>query len=461
MNDDDIIEGFGIDEPTAAGLTSNQNGESNNILHDDDQSDDDFQDWSILLQSINNNNHKNNNNFHNSISPNITSNSNSNANTINAPVVPKRGEKGYEPTSNNYDNLLLQNKREIMYTTIANSQRGHHHKNHVEAFWINEMNYAIVPKPKGSSFNNLALGRTFKNTKYLTFEEVLYMVERGNIECFMIQDVNGGGQVMPMSLQTCYAMLLKNHLDYDIFYVYSYLKRYGYVVHRAENSILAEGKGKSHKPPQKQQQQHLQGLKQLGLRYFNGAKLEIQQAVKIFTGAFHNFVIRPLWSLDTLRPLLVRFEHLVNRLSWSSFYKSINFIPYQTIASSTYEDEDNIGVDAGNNNDNDKFPIFFNVWKPNNQLRVDDLQRPDYQLIIINTNYTKLPTVQEIQKIYKKAYNKERIIMAIVDNGMLNFIKLNSSDIGGQNIFLKQKKKNAQQKRKRPQNGSKPPKGKK
>lgn len=151
-------------------------------------------------------------------------------------VVPKRGEKGFEPTANNYDALLLQHKRSAMYSAMTSQERGHHHKNRIEAFWDISQDpatgVAVVPRPKGSVLTNVGY-RSSENKLLLNFEEILYLLERGSVECWMVGD-NG---ISPMSLQTAYSLFLGSRTDYDMFFVYSHLKRHGYVLRRLRYNV--------------------------------------------------------------------------------------------------------------------------------------------------------------------------------------------------------------------------------
>ncbi|GMM33023.1 tRNA splicing endonuclease subunit [Saccharomycopsis crataegensis] len=376
--------------------------EKNPGEEDEDQLDDEIQDWGSFLKA---------------------SNIQISGLTPQSHIVPKRGDKGFEPTANNYDNLLLQNKRDIMYATIGNSSRGHHHKNHVEAFWSadassneGEEQYAVVPKPKGSAFNSMGIPSSQRHI-FLNFEEILYLVERGSVDCYLIGNTKDASEqkALPMNLQMCYSAFLKSSEDYDMFYVYSYLKRYGYVVRRATEDIK--------RPPTVNNKKRGPGL---STTFWN---IMFKKPLLTVGSIFYKLLGAPLLAV------LPKLRVLLSRYSWSTLYESLYATSYGTVLD--YENFKAV--------DTSKFKIVYNLWKPNNHQKANT--PPDFQVIIVNTNLTSLPTVDEIKSIFKKCYDHDRILIAILDNGMLNFIKPTSSNVGGKNAYLEGIKKQLKRKR--------------
>jgi len=80
-------------------------------------------------------------------------------------------------------------------------ERIHTNKVHIEATWRPEKQLAEVSIARGSHFKSI--GRADSNAvTWLLPEETIYMVERGNLECWWEEGI-------PMSLQGVYASCLE------------------------------------------------------------------------------------------------------------------------------------------------------------------------------------------------------------------------------------------------------------
>ena len=104
-------------------------------------------------------------------------------------------------------------------------ERTHTSKVHVEGIWRPERNLTEVHIARGTHFK--AMGKAdSKGVVWLLPEETIYMVERGNLECWWEEGV-------PMSLQGAYASCLQGCGGLERYQVYSYLRRAGYILQRA------------------------------------------------------------------------------------------------------------------------------------------------------------------------------------------------------------------------------------
>lgn len=105
-------------------------------------------------------------------------------------------------------------------------ERKHSSKSHVEGIWRPEKQLCEVGVHKGPHFKTV--GKADSGGKmWLLPEETIYMVERGNLECWWEEGV-------PMSLQAAYASCLEACGGLERYQVYAYLKRAGYILQRAD-----------------------------------------------------------------------------------------------------------------------------------------------------------------------------------------------------------------------------------
>ena len=131
--------------------------------------------------------------------------------------IPARGEKDFEPDGTDRQQLALQTSRQAMYNALS-VERQITVKQYIRADIVN--NVGLVRNMKG----HMTMGTTRGGICELLPEELLYLVERGNVEAYYND--------LPLSLQQVYAVL---DLNLDHFQVYSYLRRVGYAVRRSKS----------------------------------------------------------------------------------------------------------------------------------------------------------------------------------------------------------------------------------
>lgn len=143
-----------------------------------------------------------------------------------ASSIPKRGEKDYEPDGTNVQELLLHRARKAMFTTLANSPRGSIIVNQVKAYYNPEFHGAVLPQPKGNFLQTM--GTVDKHGKcWLNFQEFVYLAERGTILPFYMNEESS--IEVPLSMQDLYS-LFKSQAEMDRYFIFAHLKRQGFVV---------------------------------------------------------------------------------------------------------------------------------------------------------------------------------------------------------------------------------------
>ncbi|KAJ3513120.1 hypothetical protein NLJ89_g3134 [Agrocybe chaxingu] len=169
------------------------------------------------------------------------------------PVIPKRGEKEFEPRVAGGTNLqqhVLDRSRNAMFETLR-ATRTTSSKAISYATWYPDIARTHVTVARGIHFSTMghsaprsivgadAIAKIQKRLELLP-EEAIYLIERGTLFCWKdvdlplgqvpgLEEVGGA----PMSVQQAYSeMIGKEDLTLEKFQVYAYLKRLGYMVTR-------------------------------------------------------------------------------------------------------------------------------------------------------------------------------------------------------------------------------------
>lgn len=173
--------------------------------------------------------------------------------SASAGVIPKRGEKDFEPTGFGGQTKLLEKSREAMYQAVSGERRVGA-RSLVRATWDPSTCRAVLHDLQGKIFETIGvISRTTRaerdptgKQKMVTTarnellpEEALFLVERGSLQLYSLPSSRWTGELdvsrqAPMSLQQAFTELLHaDRLTREKYLIYTYLKRLGYVVQRA------------------------------------------------------------------------------------------------------------------------------------------------------------------------------------------------------------------------------------
>lgn len=171
--------------------------------------------------------------------------------------------KDFEPHATNLQESILEASRSAMHAALS-TPRAHAPKSHLVAIYEPATNRAYVPNPKGMLFRTM--GSAKGGRTYLLPEEALHALERGSLDIRWPlskddETTEGRAEIdlgVPMSLQGAYAAFIGMErsegigLTSEMYYVYAYLKRSGYIVIRAgdwgEPKLILDSSAKE-KPP--------------------------------------------------------------------------------------------------------------------------------------------------------------------------------------------------------------------
>lgn len=311
--------------------------------------------------------------------------------------LPARGEKDFEPDGTQKQDKVLDSSRDAMYQALS-VERDISRKAYIGAIWRPDMAMARVDARdvKGMMFKSM--GRIdAQNDCWLLPEELLYLVERGNVECFY-ENKN-----VPMSLQGTYAECIPS-IGLDHYQVYAYLKRAGYIILRTDASRI---------PIAPEVEQHsiitsiMQFCSSVWLPNPKGT-VHRDQVYRSFTALYHNLDLVPCHTSPLFRS-----------------HKSL---------------------DRGTCT----LKLSFDIWKPNTRFRKSKPGPCDFQLAIVNARETGLFQMHDVDNLFsslaldertpqKQQFNRlihgsRRFILAVVDLGVISFLSVGDTSFGSEPV---------------------------
>ncbi|ANB15365.1 Sen54p [Sugiyamaella lignohabitans] len=347
--------------------------------------------------------------------------------------LPKRGEKDYEPDGTGLQVSTLAESRAAMYKALE-GERKHSSKNHVSATWFGYIGKARVDVVAGPHF--MTMGKADSSgVIWLLPEEVIYLVERGSMECWWPEGA-------PMSLQAVYSTCIKAMGDIEKLQVYSYLRKIGFIVQRAT----------SYDPD---------------FRVLEQRKLEREEALinmrnkagysgllrRSFLMGYNNCVVSPLSFIS--RQLARRAATSNSTLLWRSVYRSyesiyseLNIIPCHRPPHLEAEVSDlDIEEPAA------PFRVMFDVWKPGSTFKKASPGKPDYRIVVVSARDDKMPSLNQTASLFASVPVSETtkdksqmqrlkegwrtVILAVVDAGIISLFKLSDVGFGDEKMYIR------------------------
>lgn len=307
-------------------------------------------------------------------------------------IIPKRGEKDYEPDGTDIQELLLYKARKAMFEALSNSARGTTIKNQVKAVYDFTKHKALVLNPKGSFLQTM--GHVTHNGEYwLDFMEFLYLAERGTITPYCLksnsiplnnnlsQHDDNDTNLLPLSIEDLYAFF-KTQREIDEFSVYAHLKRLGFIVNKVgDDEITFYRKTNAFRSLCNNQFHSL--FKQL-------TSLFVSCKNNLFNGLFYN-------------PSHYKY---IKYTSTPQIYQNLKLlIPHAKVPKTLTElQERKQKKDLTNKtqDDSNTIKLSFNVWKPQTNYKKKFPELPDYQIVVYNKNDNKqhFPTNDDFKHIF-------------------------------------------------------------
>ncbi|KAM3162940.1 tRNA-splicing endonuclease subunit sen54 [Lachancea thermotolerans] len=374
-------------------------------------------------------------------------------------VVPKRGEKDYEPDGTNAQELLLHKAKTVMFDSLSDASRGSVVKNLIKAYYVPDLHKACVPHPKGSFMHTM--GKVDRDGAcWLSFLEFVYLAERGTIAPYYKRKESEDHELDPfLGIQDLY-MLFKSQKESDEFAVYAHLKRLGFIVMQSLQNSAEVG-----------------SVGQLEDSAVQKLRLKFCQTFESLSKSISNPFTLPFYH-----PLQ---HHLTRYCTSAQIYESLNkLIPYAAAPKTLGELQKDLrmeNVSAG------IWKFSFDVWKPQSNFRKKTPGLPDFQVVVFNKNSHKenFPTYHEMRGLLKmlnckmdflnasaneqaksaeteanKGATKKKskankkypphieqqrrikrgyrsFVLATMDDGLVSFIRITETDFGSENVWFK------------------------
>ncbi|GAB7362727.1 hypothetical protein MBLNU230_g3033t1 [Neophaeotheca triangularis] len=360
-----------------------------------------------------------------------------------APKIPKRGEKDFEPHATKLQDNSLAASRQAMHNALAH-ERIHQPKSHVTATYHPETNMAYAYNPKGPHFAKMGqvlpaaqdpLGNDKRRGQriWLLPEEALYLVERGTLDVrwpSLDPDAPADDQGPPMSLQAAYAMFvggeeaINGHLTFERYAVYAGLKRMGYTILRAPTwnpTGPPPPPGPETYPP-------------------------AQPAIR----TWHLGLLRSLYSILLPRsnpsPSRAKTGPLVPPATYTTYpqiYALLHLIPSHHPLNNPYPQ-----TPAPSS----RLLPTFHLYKPSNpHFRKTAPGAPDFVLVVLNAATTCMPSLQQMDDLISRQpyfppreggqmYGRLRqgwksVVLAVVDRGVVSYLRLGDAGFGGERLY--------------------------
>ncbi|KAG6920314.1 hypothetical protein DXG01_005083 [Tephrocybe rancida] len=315
---------------------------------------------------------------------------------IARPVIPKRGEKDFEPKPGGGSGLqihVLDSARAAMFDTLR-ATRTISSKTVSYAVWYPRLGRTHVTLAKGIHFSAMGhsaprpiidehgVEKIHKRVELLP-EEAIYLVERGSLFCWKDSalDLSGTQTEMagaPMSVQQVYAeMLGVEDLTLEKLQVYTYLKRLGYSVTRTKPPSSYYPTPPPWPAPTPQ----------------NASTPSLWQRISsLFPLWIPKFFSQPF---DWWQPLRVsRWLH--HDKNYASLFRSLRLMPTGHKVPMHHPDpEKRLATQKSS-----PYQIFFNLYKPSTPFKRSAPPLPDFQIVVINARTTPMPTLQELTDLF-------------------------------------------------------------
>ncbi|KKY27458.1 putative trna splicing endonuclease subunit [Phaeomoniella chlamydospora] len=267
-----------------------------------------------------------------------------------------------------------------------------------------------------------------QNRVWLLPEEALWLLERGSLDIRWPEERFGGEQI-PMSLEAAYATLLgKAGLTLERYNVYAGLKRTGYTVKRSETWY-------DHQIPPKVHQ---------ALR--TRREVSVPSLWGVFRQALASIFAPRGTGFPATGPLLAPGIYR----NYGDIYRSLSLIKYHKPEDSFSETV----VDPS-----PPFRITYNVWKPATPFKKSAPPEPDFRIAVLNARATSLPTLDQIGTLLdslpedppvpdkkmevKLRYGYRNVILAIVDTGVVSYVRFSDAAFGQEKLYLRKARKGA------------------
>ncbi|PYH34207.1 tRNA splicing endonuclease subunit [Aspergillus neoniger CBS 115656] len=383
--------------------------------------------------------------------------------------LPKRGEKDFEPNPTLFQADILSASRQAMHNALS-YPRLHHPKTQVVGIYspngpiplrsaqrldtiteesepskpagtdigVHPDSCVYVPAPKGQYFKSIGQADRW-NRVWLLPEEALYLLERGTLDirwpCSEVgctDDEGTDDSGIPMSLQAAYAAFMgRSGLTSERYSVYTGLRRLGYTIIRAPGWHDAEEGAET----SESQQIALEKPQGLGL----GIAGVFRQLLQ--------WLYKPGSATTALGPVVGLGIHR----SYDDIYQKLSIIPWYDPTASPSPPPPTTPP----------YRVVFQIYKPSTPFKKSAPPTPDFRLAVVNARtHTTIPTSAQLgallestpldppvgEKMSRQLYQRLRygyrnVILAVVDEGVVSYLRIADSAFGKEKLYKQQNTK--------------------
>jgi len=283
---------------------------------------------------------------------------------------------------------------------------------------------------------------------HLLPEEALYLVERGNLDLrWPVECHDEASEGMPFSLQSAYAVLLgKLGLTLERYTVYTGLKRSGYIVRRAPGwdlEDMLDSEATTKEAPIPMATNVFAWL--YGLLSTSRAK-KSQVGPLLGPGLYKSYSEAIFFAWGTSTATLIVSEDVYNSLAIIPFHDPT----FGTKACATSQPSD----DERMSGDGTSAPLrcSYHVWKPRPDFKKSFPGPPDFRIAVVNARedvpileqldrllqsvpYNPPPHQTEHQMYQKLKHGWRNVILAIVDQGVVSYLRISDAGFGKVKVF--------------------------
>ncbi|CCF59857.1 hypothetical protein KAFR_0I00760 [Kazachstania africana CBS 2517] len=295
-----------------------------------------------------------------------------------AAVLPKRGEKEYEPDGTNIQELLVYRARRAMFDALTHSPRGAVLKSQIKAYYLPDIHKAILPNPKGNFMQTMGYADS-SGALYLQFYEFVYLAERGTITPYIHSgSISVEYRDIPLSVEDMYA-LFNSQNELDNYSVYSHLKRLGFIVQATDMSTSAKA---SFFPT---------SVKKARLNVTPQIYSHLTSFFKTHSLTFFNHIF--------YTPYIDAFKRNIGAIP---LYKSLNKLITCYDVPKTIEAIRKEHSTERSRETEQFLRIAFDVWKPQVNFKKKSPELPDFQVVVYNKNIASqhFPNYSDFKTIF-------------------------------------------------------------
>ncbi|KAI6103292.1 tRNA-splicing endonuclease subunit sen54 N-term-domain-containing protein [Pisolithus croceorrhizus] len=335
------------------------------------------------------------------------------------PVIPKRGEKDFEPVHGRGSDLqlhVLDRARGAMFEALR-AERGISSKSASYGIWYPSVARVHVVTSRGVHFASMGqsvsrasgtagnmdpeLGKNHRTETRLELlpEEAIYLIERGALFCYKsipsnssqlnLANVEERSPGAPMTVQQAYAeMIGREDMSLERYQVYAYLRRLGFVLRRAKLHTSDCPVAPSHSP-----------------------RLPTARAPNVWqriATSFSLFVLKVLSVVDSLFPANPwRPFRLRDAKSSGDMFEALRILRCchsSTLYSYRSPDEGATTISPTHStvaSSASPYSVFFHVYKPSTPFRKTVPPPPDFYLVIVNARTTATPSLYELTALFE------------------------------------------------------------